>query len=103
MLLSSRADDSPAHGPALNGAVLVAGRSLRSRWQRENPPAPPLGSRCVFTLDRRGAEWVNRLAAGFEREDLETTARVLQALCRQLEQLVTTDGMSDSRQRAGHK
>ncbi len=35
--------------------------------------------------DRRQAAWANRLAAGIGRADLETTARVLEELCRRLE------------------
>jgi hypothetical protein len=31
------------------------------------------------------AAWVNRLAGGIGRADLETTARVLEELCRRLE------------------
>src|SRR5262249_29740908 len=49
------------------------------------------GRAAYDTLDRRQATWVNRLAEGLEREDLETAARVLQALCRQLEQPNATD------------
>jgi DNA-binding MarR family transcriptional regulator len=36
-------------------------------------------------IDRRQAAWVNRLAGGIDRADLETTARVLEELCRRLE------------------
>jgi hypothetical protein len=36
-------------------------------------------------LDRRQAAWVNRLARGIERSDLETTARVLDDLSTRLE------------------
>jgi DNA-binding MarR family transcriptional regulator len=39
-------------------------------------------------VDRRQAKWVNRLAEGIGRSDLETTARVLNELGRRLE----TDG-----------
>lgn len=44
------------------------------------------GGEAYRTLDRRQAAWVNKLAAGLERSDLETTARVLGELCRELEQ-----------------
>lgn len=37
------------------------------------------------SIDRRQAAWVNRLAHGIRRADLETTARVLDELCRRLE------------------
>jgi DNA-binding MarR family transcriptional regulator len=36
-------------------------------------------------IDRRQAVWVNRLAGGIGRTDLETTTRVLDELCRRLE------------------
>jgi DNA-binding MarR family transcriptional regulator len=41
-------------------------------------------------IDGRQAEWVNRLADRIPRSDLETTKRVLDALCERLE----TDGAS---------
>jgi hypothetical protein len=44
------------------------------------------GREAYDALDRRQAAWVNRLAAGLGREELATTARVLQALCHRLEQ-----------------
>jgi len=37
------------------------------------------------TTDRRQAAWVNRLAGGIGHLELETTARVLDELCRRLE------------------
>lgn len=36
-------------------------------------------------LDGRQAEWVNRLAAGIDRDQLETAARVIDELCRRLD------------------
>ena len=42
--------------------------------------------RATYTaIDVRQAAWVNRLAAGIERSDLATTARVLDQICRRLE------------------
>jgi DNA-binding MarR family transcriptional regulator len=43
------------------------------------------GSATYSATDRRQAAWVNRLAGGIGRKDLETTARVLGELCRRLE------------------
>jgi DNA-binding MarR family transcriptional regulator len=37
------------------------------------------------TVDRRQAIWVNRLAGGIGRSDLQATGRVLDELCRRLE------------------
>jgi DNA-binding MarR family transcriptional regulator len=45
-----------------------------------------LGERSYAALDGRQAEWVNGLARGIGREQLETTARVLGELCARLEQ-----------------
>jgi DNA-binding MarR family transcriptional regulator len=42
------------------------------------------GSTKYSAIDVRQAEWVNRLAAGIGRAELETTARVLDELCRRL-------------------
>jgi DNA-binding MarR family transcriptional regulator len=44
-----------------------------------------LGKRRYEGLDRRQAEWVNRLADGLGRTELETTARVLAELSEKLE------------------
>lgn len=44
-----------------------------------------LGERRSAALDRRQAEWVNGLARGIRREELETTARVLAELSTRLE------------------
>jgi DNA-binding MarR family transcriptional regulator len=42
--------------------------------------------RATYTAtDRRQARWVSRLASGIGRADLETTARVLDALCQRLQ------------------
>ena len=43
------------------------------------------GRATYAATDRRQATWVNRLADGIGRTDLETTARVLDELCRRLE------------------
>jgi DNA-binding MarR family transcriptional regulator len=45
----------------------------------------PLGERRYGALDGRQAEWVNRLARGIGRAELEAAARVLHALCGRLE------------------
>jgi DNA-binding MarR family transcriptional regulator len=44
-----------------------------------------LGKRGYAALDRRQAEWVNRLALGIKRSELETAARVLAELSARLE------------------
>jgi DNA-binding MarR family transcriptional regulator len=44
-----------------------------------------LGKRRYAALDRRQAEWVNRLARGIGRAELEATARVLAELSAWLE------------------
>jgi DNA-binding MarR family transcriptional regulator len=43
------------------------------------------GAATYATIDRRQTEWVNRLAKGLGRSRLETTAGVLDELCRRLE------------------
>src|SRR5262245_26876648 len=43
------------------------------------------GGTASTAIDRRQAVWVNRLAGGIDRSDLETTARVLDELCRRLD------------------
>jgi DNA-binding MarR family transcriptional regulator len=43
------------------------------------------GSAAYSALDGRQAEWVNRLAAGIDRDQLETAARVIDELCRRLD------------------
>jgi DNA-binding MarR family transcriptional regulator len=43
------------------------------------------GSATYSALDGRQAAWVNQLAVGIGRSELETTARVLDELCRRLE------------------
>jgi DNA-binding MarR family transcriptional regulator len=54
--------------------------------------------RATYTAtDRSQAGWVNRLAGGIGRSDLETTARVLEELCRRLE----ADSDTHSGDRAG--
>ena len=44
-----------------------------------------LGERRYAAMDRRQIRWVNRLADGIDRSDLETAARVLAELCTRLE------------------
>ena len=44
-----------------------------------------LGERRYAAIDRRQIGWVNRLAHGLGRSDLETAARVLEELCARLE------------------
>jgi DNA-binding MarR family transcriptional regulator len=44
-----------------------------------------LGERRYAAIDRRQIDWVNRLAHGLGRSDLETAARVLEELCARLE------------------
>jgi DNA-binding MarR family transcriptional regulator len=44
-----------------------------------------LGRAKYMATDRRQADWVNQLAAGIDRADLEATARVLDEICRRLE------------------
>jgi DNA-binding MarR family transcriptional regulator len=44
-----------------------------------------LGERRYAAIDRRQIGWVNRLAQGVARSDLETAARVLEELCARLE------------------
>jgi DNA-binding MarR family transcriptional regulator len=43
-----------------------------------------LGEETYAALDRRQARWVNRLASGIGRSELEATARVLEELCARL-------------------
>jgi DNA-binding MarR family transcriptional regulator len=44
-----------------------------------------LGEETHAALDRRQARWVNQLASGIRRSELEATARVLEELCARLE------------------
>jgi DNA-binding MarR family transcriptional regulator len=44
-----------------------------------------LGERRYAAIDRRQIDWVNRLAHGIDRSDLQTAARVLEELCARLE------------------
>ena len=50
------------------------------------------GRATYAAIDRRQRAWVNRLSDGIDRSELETTARVLEQLCRRLE----ADGPEDS-------
>jgi DNA-binding MarR family transcriptional regulator len=45
----------------------------------------PAGQEAYQLLDRRQAVWVSELAAGLERNELETTVQVLGTLCRRLD------------------
>jgi len=49
------------------------------------------GTATYAATDRRQAAWVNRLAGGISRADLETTTGVLDELCRRLEADSTED------------
>jgi DNA-binding MarR family transcriptional regulator len=55
------------------------------------------GRAAYAAMDARQAAWVNRLAAGIGRAQLQTTALVLDELCRRLE----ADGSADSAARKG--
>jgi DNA-binding MarR family transcriptional regulator len=44
-----------------------------------------LGEKTYVALDRRQAQWANRLASEIEQSELEATARVLEELCATLE------------------
>lgn len=46
----------------------------------------PAGREAYQVLDRRQVVWVNELADGLHRDDLESAARVLQALCQRLDE-----------------
>jgi DNA-binding MarR family transcriptional regulator len=50
-----------------------------------------LGERRYAAIDRRQIAWVNRLADGIDRPDLETAARVLDELCARLDREGLTD------------
>jgi DNA-binding MarR family transcriptional regulator len=54
-----------------------------------------LGQARYAAIDRRQALWVNRLADGIRRGELETTARVLGELCRRLETDRAEDAEND--------
>jgi DNA-binding MarR family transcriptional regulator len=45
----------------------------------------PAGQDAYAALDRLQSRWVDELASGLELEQLETTARVLDELCRRLD------------------
>jgi DNA-binding MarR family transcriptional regulator len=53
-----------------------------------------LGADSYAAIDRRQTVWVNRLAKGLGRSSLETTAGILDELCRRLEADGTTDAES---------
>lgn len=44
-----------------------------------------LGRDKYNAIDKRQADWINELSRGIRRSDLETAARVVDALCRKLE------------------
>jgi DNA-binding MarR family transcriptional regulator len=62
-----------------------------------------LGQRKFAAVDRRQVAWVNKLAAGLDRSDLETAARVLETLCTRIEaaQPPTRKGWADAASRTG--
>jgi DNA-binding MarR family transcriptional regulator len=60
----------------------------RSRLLRMTPH----GERRYAAIDKRQVSWVNALARGIDRSDLETTARVLEALCARLEAEAGVEG-----------
>lgn len=62
-----------------------------------------LGQRKFAAVDRRQVAWVNKLASGLDRSDLETAARVLETLCTRLEttQPGTRKGWADGASRTG--
>jgi DNA-binding MarR family transcriptional regulator len=57
------------------------------------------GRRSYAALDRRQAAWVNRLVDGIDRDDLETTARVLAEISARLDAGAEADGVSGGGQR----
>jgi DNA-binding MarR family transcriptional regulator len=57
------------------------------------------GETTYAAVDERQAVWANRLAGGIGRADLETTARVLEELCRRLE----ADGAKGAENEGGVK
>jgi DNA-binding MarR family transcriptional regulator len=60
----------------------------RSRLVRMTPH----GERRHAAIDKRQVSWVNALVRGIDRSDLETTARVLEALCARLEAEAGVEG-----------
>jgi DNA-binding MarR family transcriptional regulator len=55
------------------------------------------GRTSYTAIDSRQATWVNRLAGAITRSDLETTAHVLDELCRRLEVDSTQDHPNQAR------
>ncbi len=53
------------------------------------------GKETYAAVDERQAAWVNRLASGISTTDLQTTARVLDQLCRALEDAQTEDASTN--------
>jgi hypothetical protein len=62
-------------------------------------PTEPGGTTHTAT-DRRQAAWIDRLAGGIGRSDLETPARVLEQLCRRLETDSTRNATAAREQQA---
>jgi DNA-binding MarR family transcriptional regulator len=52
------------------------------------------GRAAYAALDNRQAAWVNRVSDGIDRTELETTARVLEELCRRFEHTTRQGGAS---------
>jgi DNA-binding MarR family transcriptional regulator len=66
-----------------DGVVELAPNADHRRSQLVRLTAP--GERRYAAIGRRQVEWVNRLAQGIDRSDLETASRVLDELCARLE------------------
>ena len=83
---------------SVHGSVRrLAQRGLCEFAQNENHRRSPLvqlteaGEAAYAAVDRKRVKWVNRLGAGIPNADLDTAERVLEALCRRLEQEDTTN------------
>jgi DNA-binding MarR family transcriptional regulator len=66
-----------------DGLVELAPNADHRRSQHVRLTEP--GEAGYAAIDGRQADWVNRLADGLDRSDLETTRRVLDELCQRLE------------------
>jgi DNA-binding MarR family transcriptional regulator len=83
---------------SVHGSVRrLAQRGLCEFAHNENHRRSPLvqlteaGEAAYAAVDRKRVKWVNRLGAGIPNADLDTAERVLEALCRRLEQEDTTN------------
>jgi DNA-binding MarR family transcriptional regulator len=83
---------------SVHGSVRrLAERGLCEFAHNENHRRSPLvqlteaGEAAYAAVDRKRVKWVNRLGAGIPNADLDTAERVLEALCRRLEQEDTTN------------